>query len=160
MAQAVARAVKPAGLPCEPSNVPRALCKREIESLLGTRPLAKTDHFVLHWRAAPGVVRELSTEDAPSRNDSVDISPPADRPGLASVIPKRHARRAVTRNLIKRQVRELWRRQPHALRAGQALIRLRAPFAVGAFRSAASPQLRAAVRADLEALIAGWTPCR
>ncbi|HEU0305864.1 MAG TPA: ribonuclease P protein component [Lysobacter sp.] len=140
----------------------RALCRREIESLLGTRPLAKTDHFVLHWRAAAAVVRELSTENAPSRNDSVDIKPTPDQPGLASVVPKRHARRAATRNLIKRQVRELWRRQPPMLRTGQALVRLRAPFDVSVFPSAASPELRAAVRADLEALIARWAPapCR
>jgi ribonuclease P protein component len=67
------------------------------------------------------------------------------------IAPKRHARRAVTRNLIKRQVREAVRRWP--LPGGSWLVRLRGPFGPQRCRSAASPALRVLVRAELDELL-------
>lgn len=70
------------------------------------------------------------------------------------MVPKRHARRAVTRNLIRRQMREVLRDESPALPACQLLIRLRAPFDRGRFPAAASAALRAAVRQELAELLA------
>lgn len=74
--------------------------------------------------------------------------------GFATLVPKRHAKRAVTRNLIRRQMRELLRNDPTAPPACKCLIRLRAPFDGRRYPAAASAALRAAVRQELSALLA------
>lgn len=72
------------------------------------------------------------------------------------MVPKRHARRAVTRNLLKRQMRAQLR---SALASGAALPRglwvlcLKAPFDRARFASAASDALRSAARGELAALL-------
>lgn len=77
--------------------------------------------------------------------------PQAATRGLALVIPKRHARRSVTRQLIRRQARAVVLEKN--LAQGDWLIRLRSPFDRRQFPSAASDSLRAAVRAELWQLI-------
>lgn len=66
-------------------------------------------------------------------------------------MPKRLARRAVTRNLIRRQVREAASRW--SLTEGAWLVRLRKAFDSRQFPSAASIALRAEVRAELDDLM-------
>jgi len=70
------------------------------------------------------------------------------------VVPKRHARRAVTRNLLKRQVRCAFERHGADLPAGMWLVRLRSPFAPAEFVSARSAALAAAARGELDGLLA------
>jgi ribonuclease P protein component len=83
----------------------------------------------------------------------VDDWPP---PGvwLGAVIPKRHARRAVTRNLLKRQIRVAMQRCAAQLPRGLWVVRLRTPFEAARFASAASTALRQAAGAELDALLA------
>lgn len=69
---------------------------------------------------------------------------------LGLVIPKRHARRSVTRQLIRRQMRAVV--TSRQLAAGDWLLRLRSGFDVRSYPSAASDALRAAVRSELEQL--------
>ena len=69
---------------------------------------------------------------------------------LGAVVPKRHARRAVTRTLLKRQIRSVALRRRADLRAGIWVVRLRSPFDRTVFVSAASDALRASARAELE----------
>ncbi|MDE2452761.1 MAG: ribonuclease P protein component, partial [Burkholderiales bacterium] len=66
--------------------------------------------------------------------------------------PKRHARRAVTRNLLKRQIRSAMARHAARLAPGIWLVRLKAPYPRAEFASAASDALRGAARAELEQL--------
>ena len=72
---------------------------------------------------------------------------------LGTVVPKRHARRAVTRNLLKRQIH-----RAAGLQAGMApglwVVRLRSPFERKTFSSASSEALRALAREELDALLA------
>jgi ribonuclease P protein component len=92
---------------------------------------------------------------------SVDESSGPERPGTAArpalwlgvVVPKRHARRSVTRSLLKREMRAGVARRAHQLAAGLWLVRLRAPFDTGLFVSAASAALRSAARSELDALL-------
>lgn len=72
---------------------------------------------------------------------------------LGLVVPKRHAKRAVTRNLIKRQVRTLMTSQLTTLPPGLWVVRLRAPFERQTFLSPASDALRACAHEELAALI-------
>jgi ribonuclease P protein component len=90
---------------------------------------------------------------------------------LGVVVPKRHARRAVTRSMLKRLLRAGFERRRAArerrengeghesgesrvgLPPGLWLVRLRAPFAVATFVSADSPALRRAAAAEFDALL-------
>lgn len=83
--------------------------------------------------------------------DSARESGPEGR-WLGSVVPKRHARRSVTRTLLKRQIRAAMERHADALPPGLWVVRLRSPFAREQFASAASDALRAAARAELDRL--------
>jgi ribonuclease P protein component len=134
-----------------------SLLKADIEALLGTRPVAKTEHFVLHCLLPPMVVSNLSTDAAPSQDGSVDKQHAAARTdagrGLATMVPKRHAKRAVTRNLIRRQMREVLRTNDTVPPACKLLIRLRGPFDSRRYPAAASAALRIAVRLELASLL-------
>jgi len=73
---------------------------------------------------------------------------------LGLVVPKRHARRAVTRALLKRQIRQVVRDCAGRLAPGLWVVRQRAPFDPTQFRSAASEALKDAARGELQALLA------
>jgi ribonuclease P protein component len=129
-----------------------ALGGDELKSLLGAPILARSQHFVLHARLTETCMQQLPTEIAPIRTRTVDKVPDCPLPGLALVVPKRHAKRAVTRNLIKRQMRAAVRQRDAEWAAMHLLIRQRGAFDVRQFPSAASPALNAAVRGELDQL--------
>jgi ribonuclease P protein component len=118
-----------------------------IKALLASASIAKTPHFSLHVSPSAPAVRQLPTDAAPDRTESVD-----NLPAVMLLVPKRHARRAVTRNLIKRQMRHAALAHSAFLNADEVLIRLRGAFDVRQFPSAASAALRNAVRVELDAL--------
>jgi ribonuclease P protein component len=72
-------------------------------------------------------------------------------------MPKRHARRSVTRNLLRRQIRAVMADQLAALPPGLWLVRLRTPFAKDQFVSAASDALRDGGAGELQQLFGA--PC-
>jgi len=92
---------------------------------------------------------ELSTAATLAGASSVDDSP---KKHLGVVVPKRHARRAVTRSLLKRQIYAAGDRYAAALDAGKWVVRLHAPFDRAVFPSAASDALRLLARSELETL--------
>jgi len=158
-----------------------SLKSSDFQRALGTRPVARTAHFFLYAlprlsandQAVPrraeksplelgnsSVSAELSTGTSlvfPSDVDDLGVIGPC-RFGL--VLPKKQARRSVTRSLIRHQAREAVRRHAPGLasqdRFGPALdawvLRLRAPFDRQLFPSAASSALSAAVRLELDEL--------
>ena len=71
---------------------------------------------------------------------------------LGLVVPKRHARRAVTRTLVKRQIRSIAAACAPQLEPGLWVVRQRSPFDPKQFPSAASDALKEAARAELRAL--------
>lgn len=95
--------------------------------------MAKTPHFVLHL-----------SEGAFGKK-------PGSRIGC--VIPKRCAKRAVTRNLIRRQIYtaaqavEFWQQAPCDM-----VVRLRRSFSPSIFTSAGSMALKEQVRQEMQAL--------
>ena len=103
-------------------------------------PVAKTPHFALH-RAA------LS-----SAKDGRALFPVADA-WLGVMLPKRWAKRAVTRNAIRRQIYEVARHQADSLPQAALVVRLRSEFSRRQFVSATSDALKRAVRAELEQLL-------
>jgi ribonuclease P protein component len=125
-----------------------------LKALLYAPAVAKTAHFVLQVASERPFRQELPTGVAPDRTESVDNSISATTVGLALIVPKRHAKRAATRNLVKRQMREVMHRRLADWAGRQVLIRQRGPFAPKQFPSAASDALRQAVRGELDQLFA------
>ena len=71
---------------------------------------------------------------------------------MGAMVPNRWARRAVTRNAIKRQIYNVSAAFEPRLRVAAHVVRLRAGFDKSRFISATSDVLKAAVRAELEQL--------
>ena len=139
----------------------RVVHKADFERLLATRSRARSTHFALHhisgvpFRPPPPALRaaasQLSTGLAPVHPQPVDDL--ACDLWIGCVVPKRHARRAVTRNLLKRQIRATFDRHAAVLTGGLWLVRLRAGFPVAEFPSARSVALAQAARAELDGLM-------
>jgi ribonuclease P protein component len=68
------------------------------------------------------------------------------------MVPKRWARRAVTRNAIKRQIYNVSDRFADRLTVAAHVVRLRSTFDRKQFTSATSEHLKLAVRQELEQL--------
>jgi ribonuclease P protein component len=76
---------------------------------------------------------------------------------LGALVPKRWARRAVTRNAIKRQIYSVSADFQHLFTDAAWLVRLRRDFARQEFMSAASDKLTVAVRDEVIALVSAGT---
>ncbi len=139
----------------------RLVHKADFERLLATRSRARSAHFAIHHvsgaplgpatPASKALMAELSTAPAPAIHVPVDDS--SDLRWIGCVVPKRHARRAVTRNLLKRQIRACFERHASTLPGGLWLVRLRGAFATTEFTSARSVALAQAARAELDGLL-------
>ena len=125
---------------------PRHLRTRaQFQALLGGPAVARTQHFALHRLNAPAT---LPTDPAQT------LFSPVDAVWVGAMAPKRWARRAVTRNAIRRQIYAVAEDLAPPLAAGAYLVRLRATFSLAQFPSATSEALRRAVRAELLSLFA------
>ncbi len=72
---------------------------------------------------------------------------------LGLVVPKRHAKRSVTRNLLKRQMREVMASLADGLAPGLWVLRLKAPFDRKLFTSPASDPLRHTAHDELQQVL-------
>lgn len=84
---------------------------------------------------------------------SISGRPPI-RVWIGLVVPKRHAKRSVTRTLMKRQMRVALENAGERLEPGMWVVRLRAPFGKVDYPSAASVALKQVVREELASLMA------
>lgn len=138
---------------------------------------ARSPHFAVHFLAqapqswqpkavtvqtptAVATDKELSTAVEISLPPAVDEGPPQGR-WLGLVVPKKHAKRSVTRSLLKRRMRIAVLHAGH-LDAGMWVVRLRSSFPRTEFSSADSEQLGHVASAELAALMtkAASTPGR
>ena len=106
----------------------RLLKTDEFSSVFRLRPWRRSPHFVLYGKPSGTQAR------------------------LGLVIGKKQAPRAVTRNLIKRLARDIFRLRRAQLNGFDILVRLHAKIDRKAMPSASSPPLRALVGSELEAL--------
>lgn len=140
----------------------RLVQKADFERALATPARSRSAHFAVHHVAAgptpphrpttAPVCSELSTTPAPICPQPVDDT--LSGHWIGCVVPKRHARRAVTRSLLKRQIRGVFGQHAGHLPAGQWLVRLRQPFATAKFVSASSDALCRAAREEIGDLLA------
>ncbi len=111
-------------------------------------------HFAVHHLARAPIAGRAELSTAPSNM----TSPSVDESALAGcwlglVVPKRHAKRAVTRTLLKRRIRAAVG-NVLGLPPGMWVVRLRAPFPRTEFVSAASDRLASVVSDELLTLMA------
>lgn len=164
----------PARAPASPA-LRHLVASADFERVLRGRSRASSAQFSVHHLtaepsllppAAGAAAAKLSTDSEPAREhpveDSSPAAPAAGRIWVGAVVPKRHARRAVTRSLVKREIYAAAARHREALAPGLWIVRLRAPFDRALFPSAASTALRRAVRSQLDELLASVaaTPSR
>ncbi len=135
----------------------------DFTQVLNAPPRARSVHFVVHHlprrpSAGKKVVptpgsTDLSTAATPVLSLPVDESPVTGL-WLGLVVPKRHAKRAVTRTLLKRRIRAAVATTAAALAPGLWVVRLRTPFDRSEFISAASERLASAASDELAMLMA------
>jgi ribonuclease P protein component len=158
-------------------GISRLVRSADFERVLRTRTRVNSAHFAIHHVAASpsrpakparkATHTELSTGDAmlvhklvddssirgPISQASVEVIDVASGVWLGFVVPKRHAKRSVTRTLIKRQIRAVVLTHAASIPHGLLVVRLRAPFDRSHFVSAASDALRNAAHAELDGLM-------
>jgi ribonuclease P protein component len=130
----------------------RLVRSADFERALGMPACARSTHFAIHHVAPAAMRSDLSTSAGLAAAGAVDESTPREL-HLGSVVPKRHARRSVTRSLIKRQIRAAVGRHAERLAAGSWVVRLKAPFDGARWPSAASRSLRDSARDELDAIL-------
>ena len=116
----------------------RLKTRAQFQAAMTGGTVARTAHFALHRLA-------LDMPTSPARPALFAV------PGvwLGVVLPKRWARRAVTRNAIKRQIYAVGALFETRLAQAAHVVRLRSAFDRQQFVSARSEPLRQAVRAEL-----------
>lgn len=136
--------------------VQRLKTRPQFQAVLAGAIVAKTTHFALHRNALD--VRPASGPPGPPEKSSALFAVQA--MWIGAMVPKRWAKRAVTRNAIKRQIyavsADFSDQYPHAA----FVVRLRRAFARTEFVSAVSDQLRLAVRAEIQALMQAGAKAR
>jgi ribonuclease P protein component len=124
----------------------RLRTRGQFKAVLEGRPIARTPHFAWHC---------LRLDGTPSAAAASTLFPPGNS-WLGALVPKRWARRAVRRNLIRRQIHAL---DEHCgMPTGSAsVIRMHATFERSTYPSASSEALKRAVRAELRDLLGRGT---
>ncbi|QIL82467.1 hypothetical protein G7047_22925 [Diaphorobacter sp. HDW4A] len=150
----------------------RLKTRPQFQAAMAGGTVSRTQHFALHRL---GLVlqhaeasKALAEETSKSTDGSGRVSQehhaaqalfalPASEsqgPWLGAMVPKRWARRAVTRNAIKRQIYVAGGDFESQLPVAAHVVRLRSGFDRKQFPSATSDALKAAVREELQKLFA------
>ena len=132
----------------------RLKTRPQFQAALAGGTVSRTAHFALHRLT---LTRPTDTPLASA--DQVGPAPSQEQAlfglfdvWLGAMVPKRWARRAVTRNAIKRQIYNVSERFGDRLPVAAHVVRLRSTFDRKQFISATSEHLKLAVRQELEQL--------
>jgi ribonuclease P protein component len=130
----------------DPSAVERLRQWSEFQAVMSAGSVARTPHFVLHqWQQPAKAFTGSGFEETPTLFvDGVLM--------MGALTPKRWAKRAVTRNLIRRQIHAVSREFEKGLKPTAYVVRLRATFNPQKFVSASSDVLKQMVREELKQL--------
>ncbi|MPM16066.1 Ribonuclease P protein component [bioreactor metagenome] len=154
------------------AHMHRLKTRPQFQAALAGGTVSRTPHFALHRLGLVPPEHGDATEPAPETNTPTAgsgsvpqeqhaaqalfvVAPPqAAGPWLGAMVPKRWARRAVTRNTIKRQIYVAGAAFEAQLPVAAHVVRLRSAFDRKQFPSATSDALKAAVREELAQLFA------
>jgi ribonuclease P protein component len=102
--------------------------RKDFDEVMAAGIVSKTAHFALHIKQSTSISR------------------------IGAVVPKRWAKKAVTRNAIRRQIYAQANSRELSQPAQDSVVRLRKPFYPAVFQSASSLVLKKAVREELQQL--------
>ena len=125
----------------------RLKTRPQFQATMAGETVARTAHFALH-RLVLGARECVPASERPGAQ-ALFSGPDV---WLGAMVPKRWARRAVTRNAIKRQIYGVAAALEPTLPPAAHVVRLRAAFDRKQFVSASSDPLKQAVRAELQQL--------
>ncbi|MEJ8835595.1 ribonuclease P protein component [Ramlibacter sp. AN1133] len=140
----------------------RLKTRAQYEAAMAGGTVSRTPHFVLH--RAPLAASSSESSEAPASSTGAAgavavpgakgrrakvLFPVVDDAWIGAVVPKRWAKRAVTRNGIRRQIYNVSETFASRLPAAAHVVRLRTDFARAQFPSAWSDALKVAVRGEL-----------
>jgi ribonuclease P protein component len=123
----------------------RLKTRPQFQAVLAGALVGKTSHFALHKL-------DLSVLDAASKTALFSASDS----WIGAMAPKRWAKRAVTRNAIKRQIYTVCTKLEPASIQTAFLVRLRREFSRADFVSASSPALKEAIRQELQLMMTSY----
>ena len=153
----------------------RLKSRAQFQAVLAGTTVARSGHFVLHRLQLPmdlpqsGVLGHNSGAVPPGKMPASEPFPVGNRRcslplfdasgnWLGAMVPKRWAKRAVTRNMIKRRIYSLAEaastRATAVMVPAAYVVRLRSAFDLHLFKSATSAPLRQAVCQELSSLFA------
>lgn len=147
----------------------RLKTRAQFQAVMAAGVCARTPHFVLHRLVLETTATAAEPATASLSGPDVALTQPASQalfavvgapsrqapaqPWLGPLVPKRWAKRSVTRHLLRRQIYAV--AQDFAAQLppnGAYVVRLRAAFDPKRFVSASSEPLRQAVRSELQQL--------
>ena len=127
----------------------RLKTRPQFQAVLAGTIVAKTPHFVLHRNV-------LAAKAVPNRSGKQVNAPVLFREQdvwVGAMVPKRWAKRAVTRNAIKRQIYTVSAEFSHLYPQAAFVVRLRSSFSRTEFVSAVSDLLKQAIQTEVQALM-------
>ena len=132
----------------------RLKTRPQFQAVLAGSIVSRTEHFALHRNGLDAVVPDSgkpgkSVVEHPSSHALF----PVQDVWIGAMVPKRWAKRAVTRNAIKRQIYTVSAGFLPSHPQAAFLVRLRKEFSRKEFVSATSAQLKEIVRAEVTALM-------
>jgi len=135
----------------------RLKTRPQFQATLSAGTIARTPHFALHRMvllpdAGDMVAHPMTGPGSQDPQALFGIGAVRRQAWLGAMVPKRWARRSVTRHTIKRQIQAVASEHEAALQCAAHVVRLRAGFDRKQFVSATSDALKAAVRSELQQL--------
>ena len=136
----------------------RLKTRPQFQAAMAGGTVSRTAHFALHRLALDASSTAMASQAAAVAPTGPGSLPSVQGPQalfavrgvwLGAMVPKRWARRAVTRNAIKRQIYTVGDTFETQLAQAAHVVRLRSAFDRKQFVSATSDQLKQAVRAEL-----------
>jgi ribonuclease P protein component len=129
--------------------VQRLKTRAQFQAVMAGTTVSRTAHFALH---------RLEMDAGPGSDGPQALFAVRSEPWIGALIPKRWAKRAVTRNAIKRQIYTVSQTIEPPLPVAAHVVRLRSGFDRQQFVSATSDALKRAVRGELQELFARAAP--
>jgi len=130
----------------------RLKTRSQFQAALAGGTVARTSHFALHRVSLPMTLTSQNTIPTEQPNSVVASLFSVRSVWMGAMVPKRWAKRAVTRNAIKRQIYNVSQEFDALLPMAAHVVRLRSGFDKAQFISATSDALKTAVSQELRQL--------
>ena len=127
--------------------------RQQFQAVLAGSVIARTEHFALHCNGLHAQAPQASLKKCVAGDIGPRILFPFQSMWIGAMVPKRWARRAVTRNAIKKQIYTVSADFSNNYPQAAFVVRLRKEFSRKEFVSATSGCLAGAVRAEVVALM-------